>query len=290
MVTKKQHFVPQFYLKGFSFDGKAWAARKGLNTEYGQPFGANVGDLCSRHNYHEVKVSQVGSPGDLAIKNSIEERLSKQENSFANMLRDVTSSQNTQLLKVAMAQHLDSVKNLLAHMIIRNPINLDSAREVSKGFSKALISKGLFTQEDGMILDEIGLTLEELTEHSIMRAELWSLAEGSPMHSVLSWLDDAGVLVLRSRVGSQFATADVPFEFGWSDVRSELPTHIYFPLDWRTAVIFHTYERGLVARYADAEEVGWWNRILAWWSKDTSMVIAKSEQVLRLALDKPDGL
>ena len=289
MDAKKQHTVPQFYLRDFAFRNRAWAVRKGSHGWFDNPFEANVRDLCSMRNYHEVKVSHAGSPGDLSIRNRVEKQLSKQEHDLTGPLRDVTSAQKLATLKVVTAQNLDSMKNLLAHMMVRNPINLDSAREESEEFSKSLVAKGLLSQGDLSFLDAIGLTPSELTEHSIIRAELWSLEEGTPMRSVLSWLDDAGVLLLRARVGSQFVTADVPFELGWADAKSELPSHIFFPLDWRTAVIFHTYDRELSSRYAEADEVSWWNWVLAKWCEDTSMVVAKSEQALRLVMGESGG-
>lgn len=92
-------------------------------------------DLCSMRNYHEVKVSHAGSPGDLSIRNRVEKQLSERERSLAGFLHSVTAAQNVTALKVAAEQDLDSVKTLLAHMIVRNPINLNSAREESEEFS-----------------------------------------------------------------------------------------------------------------------------------------------------------
>ncbi|MBR3234805.1 MAG: DUF4238 domain-containing protein [Atopobiaceae bacterium] len=289
MATKNQHYVPQFYLKGFASEGRAWAVRKDPAGKFGRPFCASVKDLCSKRYYHEVEVTRAGSLGDSVLRGRIERQLSKQEHELADPLREVTSARDVHTLGEAVAKNLDSMKVLLAHMIVRNPMYLDPSRRESEEVSNTLIAKGLFSQEELLALDGLGLTPQELTEHSIMHAVLWSLDVGSPMHSVLEWLGEAGVLVLRAKVEAQFVTADAPFELGWGNAESELPTHVFFPLDWRTAVVFHTYGQGLALRYADAEEVDWWNHSLATRCEDTRMVVAKSERALRNVMREFDG-
>ena len=158
---------------------------------------------------------------------------------------------------------------------------LDSSRRSSEEFAKALICDGLLTQSDVATIEEMGFTAKDVTEYSILKAELQSLKKGSSMDDVLTWLDDAGVLVLRARVGAQFVTADIPFAFGWDDIDSQLPTHILFPLDWRTAVIFHKYDGILASRFAGLDEVSFWNQILIKRTESLTTVIAKSEHVLQ---------
>lgn len=288
MANKNQHFVPQFYLRGFAAEGRAWAVRKDPAGKFGRLFCANVKDLCSKRYYHEVEVPHAGSLGDSVLRGRIERQLSKQEHEFADPLREVTSARDVHALEEAVARNLDSLKLLLAHMIVRNPVYLDPSRRESGEVSKTLVANGLFSQEELFALDGFGLTLQELTEHTIMHVALWSLDVGSPLHSILTWLDEAGVLALRARVGAQFVTADAPFELGWGNAESELPTHIFFPLDWRTAVVFHTYGQGLASRYADTEEVNWWNSVLAKRCEDTNMVVAKNECALRNVMGEFD--
>lgn len=289
MDTKKQHFVPQLYLKGFAFGEQAWAVRKGPTGRFERLFQARVGDLCAKRYYHEVKVSHVGSPGDLAIRNRIEKLLSKKEHDLADPLRDETSARNVRALKTATAENLGSMKILLAHMIVRNPVNLDPSRKESEKLFKVLIDKAMISHEELPLFEGIGLTPGELIEHSIMYAELLATSEGSSMHSILSWLDGAGAIVLRARAGAQFITADTPFAMSWSSDESDLPVYIYFPLDCRTAVIFHTHGKELTSHIANAKVVALWNQILMRWHRDTRTVIGKSERALRLAVDEYAG-
>lgn len=289
MATKNQHYVPQFYLKGFASEGRAWAVRKGPAGKFGRPFCASVKDLCSKRYYHEVEVTRAGSLGDSVLRGRIERQLSKQEHELADPLREVTSARDVHALGEAVAKNLDSMKTLLAHMIVRNPVNLDPSRKESEKLFKVLIEKAMISHEELPLFEGIGLTPGELIEHSIMHAELFSTAEGSSMHSVLSWVDRAGAIVLRARAGAQFITADIPYAMSWYSGESELPDYIYFPLDWRTAVIFHTYSKELTSCYANAEEVALWNHILIRWHRDTRTVIGKSERALRLAVDEYAG-
>lgn len=281
MVTRRQHFVPQFYLKGFASGGKAWAARKGPDGRFYKLPKTSIANLCSRRDCYEVKSSSTRKQGDFVQRNSIEGWLSKLERSLALALRNVTEAPDAQALEAAMKRSLRSMRFLLVNLIVRNPTTLDSSREASGEFAKALISDGLLTESDVATIEEMGFTPKDITEYSILKAELQSLEEGSPMDDVLSWLNDAGAIVLRAKAGAQFVTAEIPFAFGWDNSDSELPTYIFFPLDWRTAVVFHKYSKVITSSHLDVGDAALWNQILIRWNEDSGMVIAKSERVLQ---------
>ena len=286
MTTRKQHVVPQFYLRGFSRDGKSWASRKESDREFGNPFVTGVNNLCSRRDYYEVKSKDASGHVSFFRKNSIENWLSSLEDQLAQSLKNVTDARTTDALQIAVRNQLYSMRILLANLIMRNPMVLNPSRETSDQFANALIANGFITDEELRIIKKQGVTPRNVAEHAILQMELQTKAKGSSMDDILSWLDDTGTLVIRARVGLQFVTADVPFALGWEDAKSELPGHIYMPLDWRTAIIFHRYGQAIESRYADTAEVDFWNSVLTTRTDSLSTIIAKSETALRRSLER----
>lgn len=284
MATRRQHVVPQFYLSGFSREGKAWASRKGERGAFGRPFTTDIKNLCSIRDYYEVKGTH-GQAGSFR-RNDIESWLSSLENQLATPLRNVREARSTDSLQITVRNSLYAMKILLANLIMRNPLVLNPPRQTSEQFSNALIAEGFITDEELEELDKLGVTPRDVTEFAILRMELQTKVEGSSMSDILSWLDGTGVLVLRARVGSQFVTADVPFAIGWEKAESELPIHIYLPLDWRTAIVFHKYDQNLASRYADIPEVDFWNHVLMTRNEPLTTAIAKCEGALRRVTER----
>ena len=52
MSTKKQHYVPQFYLKNFSDESLQLYV---LNKNIKKIYKSSVRDICSRNNLYEIK-------------------------------------------------------------------------------------------------------------------------------------------------------------------------------------------------------------------------------------------
>lgn len=286
MTTVRQHTVPRVYLRGFSREDKAWASRKGSGGRFGDPFPASIDGLCAQRYYYEVEGKRSGGRACSYQINSIENWLSSLENRLANPLREVTGARTTDALQDAVGGTLYPMKVLLANLMMRNPTVLDPSRKQSEQLSRILITEGLITREELKAIEQQNATLRDVAEYAIMWMELRTKAPGSSMGDILSWLDDVGVLALRARAGSQLVTADVPFALGWEDVRSKLPSHIYLPLGWRTAVVFHKYDRTFASRYADDPEVDFWNHVLVTRNESTSMVIARSEGAVRRATER----
>lgn len=75
--TKKQHYVPQVYLRGFSNDGNSiYSSYLGGNPEFNKS--VPISSLCVENYLYEFRSKE----NDLVLTNHIEKILSKYENVF----------------------------------------------------------------------------------------------------------------------------------------------------------------------------------------------------------------
>lgn len=80
-ITKKQHYVPQVYLRGFSDDKKhLWSYRLNSSLEGKM---VPIESVCRKHFLYEVR----GNNGEIVTPNWIERVLSELEKMFASYLR-----------------------------------------------------------------------------------------------------------------------------------------------------------------------------------------------------------
>jgi len=125
-MTKKEHYVPQFYLRGFTNE-KGYIAV--FDTKDKKYFNARPEDICHIKYLYETKnESNAGLFGEYICLNDIEQLFSKKEKDYAALLNTVQircKKGNIDSL-ILSSQETDMLAELIANLMVRNPANFES--------------------------------------------------------------------------------------------------------------------------------------------------------------------
>ena len=89
MGTKKQHYVPKFYLKNFSNNNKAMVYYKAT----GEIFPKHLSEICVKNHLYENAWKESGSPiGNYVLYNDIENKLCEKEGIFSPIINMILTS------------------------------------------------------------------------------------------------------------------------------------------------------------------------------------------------------
>ena len=137
-ITKRQHYVPQVYLRSFSKDKKhIWSCtidplKKGKCVP--------IESVCSEKYLYEVK----DEAGNLIAPNWIEKNLSGVEGLFASNLKKIESKaflkENYKTKCFLTTQEKTFWKLFVAIQMMRNPVVLDEANDVIKEVSQLMLT------------------------------------------------------------------------------------------------------------------------------------------------------
>lgn len=234
----KQHYIPQFYLRGFAdARNQVWAYRRNTNTE---PYKANVKDICIEKNLYEIALSN--KPGKYIERGSAEKALSQIERLFApsvKVLREFNPS-NPAIKTEDLWQHLSIVCAFISNLIVRNPHRVQHCRGQAEALTKKLIAADFFSPADLYELDSLGYAshLSELVELGIQHSELFSIEEGSSMEKLTRRFSEMSHALLKAPSDCEFITSSAPFVAEWVSEDDEYPDSVYFPLSPSSALLF----------------------------------------------------
>lgn len=236
--TKKQHFIPQFYLQGFANSREqVWAYRR---VENKGPYQANIGDVCAMNYLYEIS-SSIPSEPQYIEQGTTEAFLSKFEDSIAPsiaFLRDYYPDESV-IAAEDLWEHLYITCAFISNLITRNPKWLLPQRAHAKDLTRHLIATDFFSPDDISQLKELGYSseLSKIVELGIQHAELFSLEENSSMAKLGELFSEMSFLLLRAPSGSDFITSSFPLTVVWADKTTDKPDMAYFPLSSSSAFI-----------------------------------------------------
>lgn len=122
MSTKKQHYVPQMYLRNFSDSSERIFA---LNKKMKKIYKSNIRDICAKNNLYETKWKVAPAPQEIYIlRNKTENQLAKMEERFAEVLRYLVSkcSDNADInVLILRESDKEVLACFIANLIVRNP-------------------------------------------------------------------------------------------------------------------------------------------------------------------------
>lgn len=120
-MTKRQHYVPRYYLRRFAdSEERLWV----FDQERSITFRSKFEDVCVRNYHYEIKASRERDwHGCCLLPGKIENRLSKLESDQANLLRCIDR-------KIESNGHVNTkeqraLKWLIGHLIARHPVMLE---------------------------------------------------------------------------------------------------------------------------------------------------------------------
>lgn len=127
-MTKRQHYVPQFYLNNFSNNGKLWAYdRKKKNL-----FESISKDICYEKYLYETMWEDANIKlGRYVLPNKIEKDFANQEREYSLLLRKIVNICNNPENTKALVCDTDEKRTLasfVANILLRNPWSLKQAK------------------------------------------------------------------------------------------------------------------------------------------------------------------
>lgn len=244
---KRQHFVPQFYLRGFQCDAnKVFVLDKGSGKVFKKP----IPSFCQGEYLYE---SDSNDPdwyaGKYVAPSHNENGLSNLERSFAPVLKRIValSALGSPFLCVSK-EETRTLSLLVANLIARNPEILFPLRD---DLVASPCPESLAPYREVMEILGLGAAFSGVANESIVRHLLLKTDEHSLQGAMATDLDDMEGIILR-------ASKDVPFvmsSFPVFPVIGEVDgvaclTSLYFPLCSEAAIVYGVSEYSGIRRCA----------------------------------------
>lgn len=286
MYSRRQHYIPQFYLQGFTnSQGQVWVYRHNSDTLYK----ASIKDVCVERDLYETPLANVSEP-KYVERGAVESALGTLENNIAPSVRFLRefNPDASAITVEELWQHLYVTCVFISNLIVRNPIWVKTQRKNAKALARRLTATGFFTSTDLTELDKLGYSsdLSKVVEFGILHSELFSLEKNSSMTRLEEALYGMSFLLLKAPNGGEFITSSFPFTMIWLNAAADNPDMVYFPLSSSSALILKR-ERNSEFFYAttSAEYVEGLNIELLARHDLWDVAIAKEKNTLEVYMD-----
>lgn len=289
--TRREHFVPQFYLRGFA-NGKnqVYALNKDDRDE-NAVFHTNIKNVCLKSDLYEVQLRANTDKGYVE-RGAIEGWLSGFEGRVRNAVAECGKLDlyNGDLFPSNFGNLAAGLQAFIANLIVRHPMWLNSRKEEAESYAETLQRTGFFSDYDLKKLDELGYRddIDAVVELGIEHAEICLFVEGSSNWHILNMLNELDIAFLKAPPNSEFITSSFPIAMGWPDAMADNPSTVYFPICSETAVMFVEGDgkrRQLICRHLTGEDVCQLNTALLvdspWWKQAYS----KHPEALKRAME-----
>lgn len=240
-VTKKQHYVPQFYLRGFSeASGTLAVLDKGSGA--GKLYRANVRDVCEKNYLYETPSNDPDWPaGRFVSPNYKEEMLSKEEKQFAEALKDaIDVCKQGVPSPVDTRERVAELSHFIASLIVRNP-------EVFPSFVSDVISScenSLQDCEQDAKEHGFGKVYPGLVEDIAVFHMLFGKNEGSSRAAIVNDLMKMEYRFVVAPEDAAFATSSLPASPFVQEIGGLCRLEdLYFPLSSESAIVFVRHPR-----------------------------------------------
>lgn len=272
-TPRKHHFVPQFYLAGFTPSGSKDDKLFVLDKTTGRQWRSCPGDAGCQKDFYLIEVDDEGGPV------AIEKLLSLAEASGAEAIRFIIDNET-----VPEGDLSRKLAEFLAIMTIRVPGILDKINEFVGEVCRSLMYLETASQErwgslvaelkqEGKLMDNS--TWEEMRDFVRSNDYDISMSQNFKMTCLLNMLEPAVFLMTKRKwtllrspeAGPEFISSDRPLSVHWTDSTGKGPfppglgvpgTSVFFPLNKRLA-LWGRFEGAGPPRDLDGDEVGVFN-------------------------------
>lgn len=200
MHTKKQHFVPQFYLKNFAHSrNKLWICMRDSPREDHIIHEVNIKRACAENYLYEIPLHNSAN-STFFEQGTTEAALAGIESLFAPSVKYFLECSWDTLNKrpEELWGHADNVVAFAANLIVRNPKWIKQRRSFAPALTRQLQSNGFFIQNELFELEKLGYSsdLESVVEFGIQHAELsYSNSQSSTMRLTEALLEMSFILL-----------------------------------------------------------------------------------------------
>lgn len=241
-MTRKQHWVPRFYLRHFADSSGQLHA---YNKNSGVFYRTKVEDVCSKRDLYEVKYSDIEADSDdrYYAQNLIEAKLSEDESRISvpytrllRCCRDATLEGDT------IRRGRQAVCELISNLIVRHPVAMQGDRRKAREESSLLQVDGVLTEEDRVLLECSGWNDDHkaLAELSAVATMFFSEDGSIPVNRIRETFLEKHFSILEAPIGSSFVATSMPmFIIGPEDDSYDIDL-AYMPLSSEYAALFTT--------------------------------------------------
>ena len=239
-MTRKQHWVPQFYLRHFAdFSGQLHA----YSRQKSSFFHTNCENLCCMRDLYEVEHAyKTGDATDrFYAQNLIEVKLSEFENRIAPLYDCFLERQKEgQREGEGYSDGKAAFCELAANIIVRHPISMHTDKKWSREAAEELLRNAHLTPHEFGLLDWSGWRgdSQAVVELAAAATMLFSNDDNVPVNRIRKTFLEKRFSILRASVGSGFVTASMPmFAIGLEDDSYDFD-FAYMPLSSKYAALF----------------------------------------------------
>lgn len=235
-MTKKQHYLPQFYLDNFTNNkGKLWIYDQ-LKRNI---FTSSPRDIACENYLYETRWENANPDlGDFVLPNQIEKKFAEQEGRYSKLLKRIvsicTNTQNKKAL-ICNREEKEILASFISNIYLRNPWSMRQA-------DLDCVTDGIMDVKEIKAIDFILQSMELGGTESLIK-----------FSSKKIWLDeefDGGIQqkfkkILRSMKfcffiskSSEFVTSNFPVLNGIDETTEENEEMTYFPLHPHIAILY----------------------------------------------------
>lgn len=240
MQKVKEHYVPQFYLRGFT-DNNGLLHVYNLNQK---KFYTQIPkNICFEKNLYETEWKDANPKlGKYVLVNSIENEFCRYENEFAELVRTITNvctSKQNQNALILHGEEKEVLCRFVVNLMLRNPSNMEllALSDIPKDVKR---SDGFLLFKD--IMKKMGLGgAESIYLAAQKKAMLTEELESSFPKVYAEYLKNICFTFFYAEDGN-FVTSDVPVCFGkdWT-ISDEDKTCLYIAVTSKIALLFGNY-------------------------------------------------
>lgn len=287
-MKKKEHFVPQFYLKNF-VNTNGFLDIYDCNTSKFKEIRPN--NICYENYLYETKWCNANKQlGEFVLENSIENIFMRYEKEFAELLKKIfricNPSQNRKAL-ILRVEEKDLLCRFIANLYLRNPVNmqamsLDTLTEDIRISEEIELINTLFERMGFGQIDSLCVAAQK---NVMLTEEL----EGSLPQELQKNFRKIDFRFYYANE-QEFITSDAPVCIGNDQsIQAEHKICIYLALTPKIAVLFGNYKESYNAKnrmlLIDAETVDEFNLQFIRYNKKNRFLIGRSKEILKRYLN-----
>ena len=282
-LTKKQHYVPRFYLRRFSADGKSLCVYDRERSVYRKQ---SISDTCESNFLYDTRAE--GLVNGLIRPNSTESALSELESEFTKTLDSVLAEgipieERARLFSL----NRESLEAFCSNLIFRSPETMQAFTDLDEARIALKECDDPFDEGDFEFLDYVFGSADYVIEESLKQVLAAGSIDGEsvgPQHEFREMLSRMTLVIALDPNGG-FLTSSRPFFSKFEN--DDEARFVYVPLSPCVAVAFTKGAPKVVASEISASDVLASNKLILSPDRgDWKYGIALRKETLEAALAK----
>lgn len=229
--TKRQHYVPYFYLESFSDEKKQVFV---LSIDQKRIYKQNIRNVCVKNDLYETRWGDSETVnGKYVLDNQVENYLGSVETKAGVLIERIIYNLNTGVEFIELDDtDKDTLIELLSTQYLRTPYMMNDTIQYYSGVEVYSEIRVLFDSISKFFKENNLGSAHPLIKHSIYIGMFDKNLTGSPLNVVYNEFSNMKIIFWRSR--NPFVTASFPLLI---DEYDNVAQRIVFPIDSNSAIV-----------------------------------------------------